>query len=101
MAAMFFSAYAIKQVKEQYVKCECRRRKKKKREGRATKAEKVIENERDREREKIKPLSKTLWVIYQTVSHTCGLQSSAKTPTHKHTIITLQICHCSTHLKTF
>lgn len=53
-----------------------------------------------REREE-KPLSKTLWVIYQTVSHTCGPQSSAKTPTHKHTIITLQICHRSTHLKTF
>lgn len=36
-----------------------------------------------REREE-KPLSKTLWVIYQTVSHTCGPQSSAKTPTHNY-----------------
>lgn len=45
------------------------------------------------------PLSKTLWVIYQTVSHTCGPQSLAKnTHTHKHTIITLQICHLNLFL---
>lgn len=46
----------------------------------ATMAEK--KSERGREREK--PLSNTLWVIYQTVSHTCGPQSSAKTPTHNY-----------------
>lgn len=42
------------------------------------------ERTRGRERKRIKPLSKTLWVIYQTVSHTCGPQSSKNTHTQTH-----------------